>query len=129
MKDIKDRANAVRQYEEKTGDSAADAQIDGVTEEGSPADQDEELTESGSQAEVMIPPEDGEFSSTTKLPERSRAARIGAIIGLVIFLGLFIWLIVCIITGSKYTMAMLFCVIIYPIILYIMKWLKKVFSS
>ena len=60
---------------------------------------------------------------------RSKGARILAIIALAILFGLLVWLVVCLITGSKYTMAVLFCVIIYPILLYIGLWLKKVFSS
>lgn len=60
---------------------------------------------------------------------RSKGARIMAIIALAILFGLLVWLVVCLITGSKYTMAVLFCVIVYPILLYIGLWLKKVFSS
>ena len=33
------------------------------------------------------------------------------------------------ITGSEYLLAMLFVIIIYPIILYIFQWLKKVFGK
>ena len=99
MSNIKDRADAVRQYEEKAAEMPAGKE---VSEDAS-----------------VKQPASG----------RSKGVRILAIIALLIFLGLIIGLIVCMITGSKYTMAMLFCVIIYPSILYIMKWLKKVFSS
>jgi len=85
MSNIRDRADAVRQFEEKAAEKPAAG--------------------------------------------RSRGARIMAIIALLILLGLIIGLVVCMITGSEYTLAMLFCVIIYPIILYIMNWLRKVFSS
>ena len=54
--------------------------------------------------------------------------RILAIIALVIMAALLIWLIVCIITNSELTIPVLFCNIIYPIILYVMVWLKRVFS-
>ncbi len=103
MNDIKDRANAVLNYEEKEADATV--------------------------KEQNTDPEVGETVQEETGPKRSKAARVGAFIALGILLGLIIWLIVCIITGSKYTLAVLFCVIIYPIILYFMSWLKKVFSA
>ncbi|SEP92967.1 hypothetical protein SAMN02910369_00904 [Lachnospiraceae bacterium NE2001] len=55
--------------------------------------------------------------------------RILAIILLLIYLVLLGVFIFFLITGSEYLMAMLFVIIIYPVILYILVWLKKVFSS
>ncbi len=60
--------------------------------------------------------------------KRSSLSRIMAIIGLLILVALVVWLVFCLATGSKYTMAVLFCVILYPVLLYIAFWLKKVFS-
>ena len=59
----------------------------------------------------------------------SLATRIVAIICLLIFaimLGIFIYLII---TGSEYILAMLFVIIIFPVILYLIVWLRKVFSK
>ena len=60
--------------------------------------------------------------------QRTKAERIFAVIGLVIMAGLLIWLFVCLITGSKLTMAVLFCTILYPVLLYLFFWIKKAFS-
>jgi len=65
----------------------------------------------------------------TGTKKRGVLSRVMAILALAILAALFIWFIVCVITGSQYTMAVLFCLIIYPILLYIALWLKKVFSS
>lgn len=59
----------------------------------------------------------------------SLATRIVAIICLLIFaimLGIFIYLVI---TGSEYILAMLFVIIIFPVILYLIVWLRKVFSK
>ena len=59
----------------------------------------------------------------------SLATRIVAIICLLIFaimLGVFIYLVI---TGSEYILAMLFVIIIFPVILYLIVWLRKVFSK
>ena len=61
--------------------------------------------------------------------KKSAVSRVLAILALAVLAALFIWFIICLITGSQYTMAVLFCLIIYPILLYIALWLKKVFSS
>ena len=70
-----------------------------------------------------------EITDEGKNSSHSKSARVLAIIALVILAALVVWLIICIITDSPYTMAVLFCVIIFPIILYIMFWLKKVFGD
>lgn len=51
-----------------------------------------------------------------------------AIFGLAIMAVLVICLIICLITGSELTTAVLFCTILYPILLYLFLWVKKVFS-
>ncbi len=59
----------------------------------------------------------------------SLVTRIVAIICLLIFaimLGIFIYLVI---TGSEYILAMLFVIIIFPVILYLIVWLRKVFSK
>ena len=66
---------------------------------------------------------------TVGAKKRGVLSRVMAIIALAILAALFVWFIICVITGSQYTMAVLFCLIIYPILLYIALWLKKVFSS
>ena len=61
--------------------------------------------------------------------KKSKASRVIAIILLAIFaimLGIFIYFII---TGSQYILAMLFVVIVYPIIIYIILWLRKVFNK
>ena len=60
--------------------------------------------------------------------KRRKSVRILAIIGLIIMVFLIGWLIFCLATGSKYTVAVLFVTIIYPVILYFFFWIRKVFS-
>ena len=58
----------------------------------------------------------------------SLLARIFATLCLLIFavmIGIFIYFII---TGSEYIMAMLFVVIIFPVILYLIVWVRNVFS-
>ncbi len=55
--------------------------------------------------------------------------RIFAVLALLVMLGLLGGLIYCIFFNGKYLIQMLFLVIIYPVILYIMVWLKKVFDK
>ncbi len=43
-----------------------------------------------------------------------------------VLLGIFIYFMI---SGSEYLLAMLFVIIVYPIILYVFVWLKKVFSN
>ena len=65
-----------------------------------------------------------------QLPKkRSRVAQVLAIIGLCVMAFLIGWLIFCVATGSQYTVAVLFVTILYPVILYLFFWLKKVFSK
>ncbi len=58
----------------------------------------------------------------------SLISRVVAVILLIIFLCLIVSFIYMVITGSEYTFSMLFLVIIYPLIIYLFVWLKKVFS-
>ena len=101
MASLKDKANALKDIQEE---NCNDSDQYGVEETG------------------------GE-PETAGSKKRSPGARIAAIIALLILAALFVWLIICIATGSKYTMAVIFCIIIYPLIIYFMLWLKKVFSS
>ena len=55
--------------------------------------------------------------------------RVLSIILILIYLALLGIFLYCMITGSEYLLAMLFVIIIYPIILYIFLWLKKVFGN
>ena len=64
-----------------------------------------------------------------EVKKASLAARIIAILCLLMFAvmnGIFIYFII---TGSEYILAMLFVVIIFPVIIYLIVWLKKVFSK
>lgn len=64
-----------------------------------------------------------------EVKKASLAARIIAILCLLMFavmIGIFIYFII---TGSEYILAMLFVVIIFPVIIYLIVWLKKVFSK
>ena len=61
--------------------------------------------------------------------KRSILSRIIAIILLAIyavFLGIFIYFVI---TGSKYILAMLFVIIVYPVSLYLIFWIRKVFGG
>ena len=61
--------------------------------------------------------------------KRSKLSRVLAILLLAIYavlLGIFIYLVI---VQSQYILAMLFVIIIYPIIFYIILWLNKVFSK
>lgn len=61
--------------------------------------------------------------------KRSKLSRVLAILLLAIYavlLGIFIYLVII---QSQYILAMLFVIIIYPIIIYIILWLNKVFSK
>lgn len=61
--------------------------------------------------------------------KRSKFSRVLAILLLAIYavlLGIFIYLVI---VQSQYILAMLFVIIIYPIIIYIILWLNKVFSK
>lgn len=64
-----------------------------------------------------------------EVKKASLAARIIAILCLLMFavmIGIFIYFII---TGSEYILAMLFVVILFPVIIYLIVWLKKVFSK
>ena len=61
--------------------------------------------------------------------KRSKLSRVLAILLLAIYavlLGIFIYFVI---VQSQYILAMLFVIIIYPIIIYIILWLNKVFSK
>ena len=61
--------------------------------------------------------------------KRSILSRVIAIILLAIyavFLGVFIYFVI---TGSKYILAMLFVIIVYPVSLYLIFWIRKVFGG
>ena len=67
------------------------------------------------------------MSEIEEKKKRSLLVRIIAIILVTVYvclLGIFIYMIA---TGSKYIFAMIFVLIIYPLVLYIMLWLRKVF--
>lgn len=55
-----------------------------------------------------------------------RIISIILLLGFVVLLGIFIYTIV---SGSAYVIQMLFVVIIYPVIIYIVVWLRKVFEK
>lgn|GEM_PF-2317809 len=55
-----------------------------------------------------------------------RALSLILILVYLVLLGIFIYFMI---SGSEYLLAMLFVIIIYPIILYVFVWLKKVFSN
>ena len=62
-------------------------------------------------------------------PKRSKMLRVVAILLLVFYvclLGAFIYMVI---TGSRYIFAMIFVLIMFPLVLYIMVWLRKVFSK
>ena len=55
-----------------------------------------------------------------------RIVAILLLLGYLALLGIFIYMVIA---GSKYIFAMIFVLIMYPLILYLMTWLKKVFSK
>ncbi len=74
-------------------------------------------------------PEEQNLENNKEEPVRhSLPSRILAIVLLLIFVGILIGYIYTIVTKSKYTFSMLFLVIIYPLIVYLILWLKKVFD-
>ena len=61
--------------------------------------------------------------------KHSLFSRIIALLSVVLILGLFGGVIYCIVTGSEHLMAMMFTAIIVPLVIYLLLWLKKVFSK
>ena len=55
-----------------------------------------------------------------------RIVAILLLLGYLALLGIFIYMVIA---GSKYIFAMIFVLIMYPLILYLMTWLRKVFSK
>ena len=61
--------------------------------------------------------------------KRNPMLRVAAwilLIGYLFLLGLFVYMVV---TGSRYIFAMIFILIMYPLILYLMIWLRKTFGN
>jgi hypothetical protein len=52
-----------------------------------------------------------------------------ALLSVFVIVGLIGGVIYCIVTDSEYLMAMMFTAIIVPLIIYLLVWLKKVFSK
>ncbi len=61
--------------------------------------------------------------------KHSLFSRIIALLAVALILGLFGGVIYCIVTGSEHLMAMMFTAIVVPLIIYLLVWLKKVFSK
>ena len=58
-----------------------------------------------------------------------KAARVFAVIGLLIMAVLVVWFLICLVTGSDQTLAVMVTLILYSVILYLFLWLRKVFSK
>ena len=71
---------------------------------------------------------DDKASNNTGKAKSSLFSRVLAIIGLLIFLVLFVLFVYFIVSGSEYIIQMLFVIIMYPLILYLISWVKKVFD-
>lgn len=83
--------------------------------------------------EKMVNSENNEISEINETNDNkvktSLLLRIVAILllfGYLALLGIFIYMVIA---GSKYIFAMIFVLIMYPLILYLMTWLRKVFSN
>ncbi len=61
--------------------------------------------------------------------KHSLFSRIMALLSVVIIIGLIGGVVYCIVTESEHLMAMMFTAIIVPLIIYLLVWLKKVFSN
>lgn len=61
--------------------------------------------------------------------KHSLFSRIMALISVFVIVALIGGVIYCIATDSEYLMAMMFTAIIVPLIIYLLVWLKKVFSK
>ena len=61
--------------------------------------------------------------------KHSLFSRIIALLAVALILGLFGGVIYCMVTGSEHLMAMMFTAIVVPLIIYLLVWLKKVFSK
>ncbi|MCR5228456.1 MAG: hypothetical protein K6E27_14750 [Eubacterium sp.] len=59
----------------------------------------------------------------------SPVIRVLSLILILVYLALLGIFIYFMISGSEYLLAMLFVIIVYPIILYVFVWLKKVFGN
>ena len=70
-----------------------------------------------------------EVENITVQPQKRKALRIIAILLLFFYACLFGLFIYMLITGSRYIFAMIFILIMYPVLLYVMVWLRKVFSK
>ena len=75
-----------------------------------------------------ITEENNQTENNEKPVKHSLFSRILAIVLLLIFVVILIGYIYTIVTKSKYTFSMLFIVIIYPLIVYLILWLKRVFD-
>ena len=69
-----------------------------------------------------------EAESEELRPPHSKLSRVVAVVCLVIMAALLVWFVICLVTGSSHTLAVLFLLILYPVVLYLLIWLKKVFS-
>lgn len=61
--------------------------------------------------------------------KHSLFSRIMALLSVAVIAALIGGVIYCIVTDSEYLMAMMFTAIIVPLIIYLLVWLKKVFSK
>ena len=61
--------------------------------------------------------------------KHSLFSRIMALLSVIVIVALIGGVIYCIATDSEYLMAMMFTAIIVPLIIYLLVWLKKVFSK
>jgi succinate-acetate transporter protein len=68
-------------------------------------------------------------NNTPKTSKNSLSKRIFAILFLGIYLVLFGIFVYMLFSGSNYVIQMLFVIIVFPVIMYLFVWLRKVFDN
>ena len=101
---------------EKDVNKEMDENVNGTEQETGPGTEQETEQETGPVTEA------GGAS-------HGKAARVFAVIGLLIMAVLVVWFLICLVTGSDQTLAVMVTLILYSVILYLFLWLRKVFSK
>ena len=101
---------------EKDVNKEMDENVNGTEQETGPGTEQETEQETGPVTEA------GGVS-------HGKAARVFAVIGLLIMAVLVVWFLICLVTGSDQTLAVMVTLILYSVILYLFLWLRKVFSK
>ena len=105
---------------EKDVNKEMDENVNGTEQETGPGTEQETGPKTELETETMT--EAGGAS-------HGKADRVFAVIGLLIMAVLVVWFLICLVTGSDQTLAVMVTLILYSVILYLFLWLRKVFSK